>query len=41
VIAAIGRAIRAMNEAGGTQAPRKEVTPVFPKERRRYGRDSA
>ena len=41
VILAIARALRAVNEAGGLEAPRKEVTPVFRSEPRRYGRDSA
>jgi len=40
-IAAIGRALRAVNEAGGIEKPPKEATPDFPPERRRYGRDSA
>jgi hypothetical protein len=41
VIGAIQRALRVVNEAGGIEASRKEVTPDFPPQRRRYGRDSA
>ena len=41
VIEAIARALRAVNEAGGIEKPRKEVTPAFPRERRQPGRDSA
>ena len=41
VVSAIQAALRAVNLAGGIEAPRKEVTRAFPAERRRYGRDSA
>jgi hypothetical protein len=41
VIGAIQAALRAVNVAGGIEVPKKEMVRLFPKERRRYGRDSA